>query len=415
MNVKLRSLAQSRALRVVAVVIVLLGAAAFVWGHYSNRRPTVPVFQVVRGEFQDTVQFQGQLKAQRTITLSAPANAGMLQIVKISSDGSHVAKGDVVVQFDASKTQQELAQDRVALKSAQAQIDQARAQGLLQQEQDTTALMKAQYDVKTAKLDASKQEIVSRIEGAEANLKVEDAVQSLHEAETKLKADKSQAEATISSGKHAREKARADVERAESALQAMTLKAPSKGVIGLTPIWHNGSVAPFKPGDQVWPGAPLAELPDLSSLLITAHVDETDRGRLSLRQPASLQLDAIADRQFTGHIDRIGTIATSDFSAGWPFPRNFDLEVSVDQRDQRLRPGMNVQVTVIVDRVPNAISIPAQASFQREGHTVAYVWQGSKFVERTIQVARRSRDQILIASGLNAGDRIALKDPTVKQ
>jgi RND family efflux transporter MFP subunit len=319
------------------------------------------------------------------------------------------------VQFDASKTEQELAQDRVALKSAQAQIDEARAQGMLQQEQDTTAVMKAEYDVKSAKLDASKQEIVSRIEGAEANLKVDDAVQSLHEAQAKLKADKSQTEATVASGKHAREKALADVQRAESALQAMTLKAPASGVIGLVSMWHNGGVSPFKAGEQVWPGAPLVELPDLSSLVITAHVDETERGRLSLKEPASLQLDAIADRQFTGHIESIGTIATSDFSAGWPFPRNFDLQISVDQDDQRLRPGMNVQVTVIVDRVPNSISIPAQASFQREGHTVVYVWHGGKFVERTIQVARRNRDRVLIASGLQAGDRIALKDPTVTQ
>ena len=146
-----------------------------------------------------------------------------------------------------------------------------------------------------------------------------------------------------------------------------------------------------------------------------AHVDETERGRLTAAQTATIQLDAIPDRQFTGKIQRIGTIASMDFSAGWPFPRNFDLQVAIDQSDPRLRAGMNVQVTVIVEQVPNAISIPAQASFMKSGRSVAYVWNGSGFAERTIQIDRRSRDRCLVSSGLQAGDRVALKDPSVKE
>ena len=101
-----------------------------------------------------------------------------------------------------------------------------------------------------------------------------------------------------------------------------------------------------------------------------------------------------------------------DFSAGWPFPRNFSLEMAIDQNDPRLRPGMTVQITVIIDRIPNAISIPVQASFMKSGQTVAYVWNGSKFEERAIRIERRSRDRALISSGLAAGERVALKDPT---
>jgi multidrug efflux pump subunit AcrA (membrane-fusion protein) len=144
---------------------------------------------------------------------------------------------------------------------------------------------------------------------------------------------------------------------------------------------------------------------------IAARVDETERGRLALSQFVTLQLDAIADRQFTGKVERIGTIATSDFSAGWPIPRNFDLEISIDPADPRLKPGMTVQITVIVNRVPDAITIPVQASFLKSGQTVAYVWNRSTFQERVIQVERRSRDSILVSSGLKPGDLVALKDP----
>jgi len=135
---------------------------------------------------------------------------------------------------------------------------------------------------------------------------------------------------------------------------------------------------------------------------------------LALAQPVTIQLDAIGDRSFTGHVQRIGTIATPDFSAGWPFPHNFDLELSIDQSDQRLRPGMTAQASVILERIPNSITIPAQASFLKSGQTIAYVWNKSRFEERAIQVERRSRDHLLISRGLRAGDVVALKDPTVK-
>jgi len=400
---------------VVIVTLVAASAAVYAVAHFSARPPAVPTFQVKRGEFLDVFEIRGQLKAMKSVTITAPANAGDLQIVKIATDGTQVRKGDVIVEFDPSKTQQDLAQDQSVLKSAQADIEQVRADGRLNEEVDMTAVMKAKYDVEVARLDASKSEVVSRIDGAEANLKLADAEQALRQAEEQLKSDTTVDGATIQDKKNASRKAEFDARRAETALSAMTLKAPSDGTISLLSIWHNGGEAPFKAGERAWPGTPIAEIPDPASMRIAARVDETERGRLALSQPVTLQLDAIPDRQFTGKIERIGTIATSDFSAGWPIPRNFDLEISIDQADPRLKPGMTVQITVIVDRVPNAIAIPAQASFLKSGQTVAYVWTGSAFEERAIQVERRSRDRILISSGLKPGDLVALKEPVGKE
>lgn len=403
--------------RTLVIVCALAAASAAVYGvaHYSGKTPAVPTFQVKRGEFLDAIQFRGQLKAMKSVTVTAPANAGDLQILKIAADGTQVKTGDVVVEFDPSKTKQDLAQDQSILKSSQAEIEQVRAQGRLTEEADTTAVMKAKYDVEMARLDASKIELVSRIDGAEANLKLADAEQALREAEEKLKSDKAINQATIEGKKNANRKADFDAQRAATALTSMTLKAPSNGTISLLSVWHNGGEGPFKAGERAWPGTPLAELPDAASMRIRARVDETERGRLALSEATTLQLDAISDRQFTGKVERIGTIATPDFSAGWPIPRNFDLEIGIDQSDPRLKPGMTVQITVIVGRVPDAITIPAQASFLKSGQTVAYVWNGSAFQERAIHIERRSRDRILVSDGLKQGDLVALKDPTEKQ
>ena len=70
---------------------------------------------------------------------------------------------------------------------------------------------------------------------------------------------------------------------------------------------------------------------------------------------------------------------------------------------------------MVVDKVPNALTMPAQALFQKSGQNVAYVWRGGQFEERAIEVGRRSGDRILVTKGVSAGDQVALRDPTSKE
>jgi HlyD family secretion protein len=403
--------------KVMAIVILVLAGSGVVLGavRLGKRTPTVPTYEVKRGEFLDSMQFRGEVKALKSVTVSAPSEAGDLQIIKLAAEGTVVKPGDSVVEFDKTKTEQDLAQFKSALKSAQAAIDQARAQARLTEEEDKTAVLKARYDVEAAKLEASKQEIVSKIEGEEANLKLADSQQKLRESETKQKSDQTLNKATIESTEEASKKAAFDVARAERSLGQMTLRAPSPGTISLLQHWTGTGEAPYRPGDRAWPGAAIAELPDATTLRVSARVDETERGRLAPKQSVTVQLNAIPDRQFTGHIEQIGALASLDFSGGWPFTRNFNLEIALDQTDTRFKPGISGQVTVIVDRVPNAITIPAQAMFQKSGQNVAYVWRGTEFEERNIEVGRKSGDRIMVARGVNAGEQVALRDPSAKE
>ncbi|MGC2475617.1 MAG: efflux RND transporter periplasmic adaptor subunit [Candidatus Sulfotelmatobacter sp.] len=403
--------------KALVITLVLLAGSSVVLGavRLTHRTPVVPTYLVKRGEFLDSEQFRGEVKALRSVTISAPADAGDLQIVKLSAEGATVKAGDVVVEFDKTKTEQDLAQFRSALKSAEASIEQARAQANLTEEEDKTAVLKAGFDVEAAKLEASKQEIVSKIEGEEAKLKLLDAQQKLREAEAKQKSDLALNKATIETTEQASAKAKYDVQREEHALAQMSQRALSAGTITILQHWMGSGMAPYRSGDRTWAGAAIAELPDASTLRISTRVDETERGRLATGLPVTVQLNAIPDRQFTGHIERISEIASLDFSGGWPITRNFTLEVRLDQTDSRFKPGISGDVTVVVDHIANAISIPAQALFLKSGQNTVYVWARSQFDERQIEVGRRSGDKVLITKGLDAGDQVALRDPTVKE
>ena len=147
----------------VAALVLLLAAAGLAWRHTST--PAVPTADVARGEFVDYIQIRGNIKAVHSIQLVAPPIGGDLQIVKLVPTGTMVRKGDIIAQFDTSDFDRSLEQRQSELKSADADIEHIKAENRLSQEQQATDVLQARFDVDRARLDVSKQEILSEIDG----------------------------------------------------------------------------------------------------------------------------------------------------------------------------------------------------------------------------------------------------------
>ena len=403
-------------------IALLLGAALLLAGGGAlalrrNTAPRLPTAEVKRGEFVDYVQVRGEIKALRSVQLTAPSIAGDLQIVKLAPTGAMVKAGDVVVQFDASTLQVTLEQKQSELKSAEADIEHSRAENRLAREQQATDVLQGRYDVDRARLDTGQQEILSEIEGAKKRLKLTDAEQKYKELEQKDKSTQASGVAEIEAKKLKRDKARFDVQVTERQIAALTLRAPADGMVTIMPNyrarnWVNGGAAPdFKEGDRAWTGAVIAELPDLSVVRASARVDESDRGRLNPGQTAVVRIDAIADKEFQALVADISPLAKLDYSS-WPFTKNFDIALQILDGDARIRPGMSASGRIAVEKVANGVLAPAESVFEKNGGSFAYVLSGSKFEERAVQVARRGKSQLLIGSGLQPGEKVALKDPT---
>lgn len=85
------------------------------------------------------------------------------------------------------------------------------------------------------------------------------------------------------------------------------------------------------------------------------------------------------------------------------------------QLDVLLRPGLLADVEIIVDEVKNALSLPMQAIFVKDGKPVVYIKKGSSFEPRFIQPLKRSETTMVISSGVTVGEIVALADPTEKK
>jgi multidrug efflux pump subunit AcrA (membrane-fusion protein) len=79
-----------------------------------------------------------------------------------------------------------------------------------------------------------------------------------------------------------------------------------------------------------------------------------------------------------------------------------------------LRPGLLADVEITVERIPNAIHIPAQAIFEKDGKPAVWVESGHRFQQRIVKLARRSESTMVISEGVKPGEVIALSDPTAK-
>ena len=394
---------------VVALVLVIAGASG-VFGRDGG--VDVPTTAVVKGEFIDYMQVRGEVKAVRSIPITAPSSAGDLQILELAKNGANVKKGDVVVKFDPVPVQRTHAEKLSELKQAEEEIGKTEAQSAIQQQQAQQDLVKARYDVQRAELDATTQELLPRLEGEQKKVALASARERLREAERKLKALRDVAAAEVASKRQKRDKARMDVQQAERQLGALELVTPVDGVVAIMPNWRACCPPPeFKAGDRAWPGQIIADVPELASMRVTARLEEAERGRMQPGQKVVVRADAIPDRELTGRIGDISTLARIDFS-NWPPQRNFDLIVQLDQTDSRLRPGMNTTVRVAVDRVADAILIPVRAVFEKNGRSVAYVARPrGGWDERVVQIARRGQEQLVVSGGVQADERVALKDP----
>ena len=400
--------------RTTIVVFLAAAVAAAVVGFRQFRRvqaaeslATAPARQ---GDFLVIVRCRGELRARRSAQITAPVNVPELRIVWLATPGTVVKQGDPVIRFDPSSARQQLNERKAALQQAQATLEQAEAQARMTAEQDRRDLAQARYQVERARLEVSKTEIVSRLQGeeskidlalAEKNLSVQQATVQLHEASDR---------ARMASLARQRDKAREELELTKYRLAQMELKAPLTGLINFLSNYSQGwmNAKPFKVGDQVWPGGALAEIPDLNTLEMEGKVEEIDRGRITAGQDVRVRIDSLPELTFPAKLDAISPLTEQAFE--FPPTRSFRGYARIEKPDSRLRPSMNGSMDIVINRIPNAVSVPAKAVFTRRGKPVVYVSERGSYRAALVEVLARNPDEVAI-SGISAGVHVTLVEP----
>jgi HlyD family secretion protein len=391
------------------VVLAFGGAAA---GVYRLRQVqgavTFPVAPARQDDFLVIIRCRGELQARRSVQVYTPLVPN-LRIAWLAPAGETAKEGESIVRFDSSSAQQQLQQKEAQLRQAQATLDQALAQARITAEQDKSELADAGFTVERARLEASKQAIVSRIQGEESKIDFGVAQQKLKVQEATVELHTTSDKSKIASLTRQRDQAAADVDLTKSRIAQMEIKSPITGFLVFSSNYSQGwmNAKPFKVGDNVFAGMQLAEMPDLTTLQMDGKVEEIDRGRIAVNQDVRVRVDSLPELTMPAKIGQISLLAEQ--SNEWPPTRSFRAYAAIARPDQRLRPGMNGGMDIIINKIPKAISIPSKALFTRAGKPIVYLQRNAQYRAVEVQVLARNPDEVAI-SGVPAGSMVAIVD-----
>jgi HlyD family secretion protein len=394
---------------IAAVALCVAGLAAIPFFRGLGRPGDVPVAEAARGDFGRRVQAEGNLKAVKATVLTAPIEAaGPLKIAWLAPDGSRVGSGDVVIRFDPTDAEKNLVDGEAERQTAENRITGRRAEGDGTQRNLDRDADVAGLELKYAREFQSKDpEIFSRTEIIESQLdeslatRRKDnavAVRGIRDRLTKVDLDLLAIE---------RHKADLKIGQAKKGLTALEVRAPHDGILVFKREWRGIP----KVGDTVWKGQPLAEIPRMDAMEAEVYVLEADAGGLAVGLPARVTVESRPDRSFEAKVAKVEALAKP--RVNWVPVQYFGVTLELARTEPEfMKPGQRVRADLILDARKGALSVPREAVLEKDGKKVVYRRHGWRFEPVAVTLGPSALGRVVIEKGLEAGDVVALRDPT---
>ena len=388
-------------------VVVVLLASPFI-GRLRGR-PDIPTLIVSTAPFERRVAAEGNLEAAEATPVTAPIDAqGQLKVAWLVPDGTPVKKGDVVVKFDPSEMERSLRDGQSDRTATDSRITGMRADtggAIRNLERDGDLAREELKGADRYKVDDpgvfSRQEIIrSEIDRTLATKRIDtsDAVRSIRQDVAKVDLDLLDIE---------RRKAGIAIERASKGLDALEIRAPNDGILVYKRDWR-GDIT--RVGDTVWPGEPVAEVPDLKTMEARVYVLEADAGGLAKGLSATVTVEAHPSIAYKAKIKKVDTLAKR--RTGWIPVQYFGATLELDATDPAvMKPGQRVRAVLALDARPEAFSVPRNAIFEKNGKKIVYKLEGAAFAPVEVTLGPAAVGRVVVEKGITAGDEIALRDP----
>ncbi len=412
---------------ILGILVIAVGAVAF----GIVRRARMPSFQrtaveqLARDTFLREVSGTGVVEATQERSLTFEGSSTVAEI--LVNEGDRVERGTLLARQDTSSLERELASSQANLQSAQADLQRILAQqqaDRLDARNSTVSaegtLANAQTEVRDAGDTLATTRELNTI-GATSRDELDAAEEAQAQAQRRL----DQAQLSLDSARE-REAAfdqlaaaqRASGEATVASLQTTIANHAQRIAEANMVASFAGTVTTidFKVGERVEPLSQDAiRLVDTSSLRVTADFTENRVVDLVVGQAATIIPDANQRQRFGGVVERIGATARQTEGAAQVEVVFRFSDSARDAIDQGLiKPGFNVDVRVVVNRLEDVTLIPLQAISEAGGETWLYqileVEPGQGTVERvTIEILDQNNTEAAVASSsLDEGSLIAL-------
>ncbi len=394
---------------------IILGAAAvalaIVFGLVlrqpasNDSAQAVRTTSAVRGNFVDTLRLSGSTEAVTSYPIVAPRLAGepgwQMTVVHIAPNGTHVKRGDLLVQFDRQNEIENYLDHRASFMDLSRQVAKMEKNNAAAAAQDETQIQTAKDQLKTAQLEMQKLELLSPIDQEITRLHLQEAQASLKELQETYKQRLAETTASLRDLELQRDQAQRDMLHSQHNEERMVIRSPIEGVVVLHSIWKSGRFGVIEDGDQIRPGLGFMEVVNPSKMEVSAKVNQMDAARLSAGQQAEVSLDAYPGLVVPAKLETVGPIAAEgQFSDQ---VRDFSALFSVQEANPRFMPDLSAAVDVELGDEKGVLMVPNDCVARDGGDAYVFVKGAMGFSKRQVKLGPRNNLMTVIKSGLKAG------------
>lgn len=288
----------------------------------SNAAPVYVTEALRKGNLTLTVAANGTIVPTRVVSIGSELSGTVKRVLVDVNDV--VRKGQVLVELDTAKLDDQVLRSRAALASAQAQLAQTAA------------------TVKEARAGLARFEEVSRLSGGKVPSATElDGARATLE---RAVAGEASASATVA-------EARATLSTDETNLSKASIRSPINGVVLTRTVDPGNAVAASLQAVTLFT---IAE--DLAQLRLEVAVDEADVGAVKVGQKASFTVSAYPSRRYPARITRVAFGSTKTDNV-----ITYTTWLEVDNTDLSLRPGMTAASTIVATERNDVLLVPNTA------------------------------------------------------
>lgn len=327
-------------------LLLTLAAASSVWAAPEQQQPPLETAETAYRVVPKEYRLDGVVEAINRTTVSAQTQ-GQVETILYDVD-DFVEKGELLVRLRDTEHRARVAQAAAELKSAAAQLEQARDEH-------------------------------ARVEGLYRKKNVSESAMD-------------QAEADLTSAKARLEAAQANLAQAREQLEYTQIRAPYSGIVTRRHV---------EVGEIASPGAPVMGGVSLEELRVVIDVPQSVI-------PAVRELGEIKVYLPNGEIaepNRITVFPFADLGSN-----TFKVRADLESESRGLFPGMFVKTSIVTGK-KQELTVPKQAVVYRSEVTGVYVVDADGDIRlRQIRTGRVVNGEVVVLSGLSEGEQIAL-DP----
>jgi HlyD family secretion protein len=401
-----------RKLILAAFVAVLLLGMPFLLGHFrggvSTAAQDTQVVRVERKDFSSILRLNGTTQATRSFVVLAPrlegAQVGSMVITKLATSGSHVQKGDLLVEFDPQAQTKDYLDKKSTYENLLSQVAQKQSEEDVNRAKDDTAVKQADDELRRARLEVQRNEIVSRIDAEKNQETVEEAEATLKQWQETYQLKRAADAAAVRILQIQADRAQEAMRYAQSNAAKMVVHSPMSGVVVYNTIWLGGRMGTVQEGDQVRPGVPFLQVVDPSQMQVRVELNQVDLEKVHLGQRAEMHLDAYPGLTLPAVLDELSPLGHNGRFSDQV--RSFNAQFVVQGADPRLLPDLSAALDVNLGSQRDVLVVSRQSLGFDSGHVYVWAKDGTGFGKREVKISASNDLEAVVGSGLVEGDII---------